>query len=297
MSRTLRTFAAILAMAIAMSLFPAVAFADTPVEPSWETAIDAVNAERQDRGLSTLTWWGDNTMAEVANAAWAEDDHEFYSGSQIEDFYAESGAEVVQSLARVRPVDQDPKFVVDWLLGRESEALLDPDATHMAAAFEVAPNPLAGECFPVEGNPDVDERCEPDNEYGVYTFHTITDVEGVGPVPPPFTDIAGTTHEDAIGSIVAADITSGFGDGTFRPGEDVSRGQMATFLTNALDLPAPPSDASPFSDVAGTTHEDAIGSIVAADITSGFGDGTFRPGEDVSRGQMATFLTNALDLE
>ena len=52
-----------------------------------------------------------------------------------------------------------------------------------------------------------------------------------------------------------------------------------------------------FSDVAGTTHEAAITAVAAAGIAGGFPDGTFRPGAAVTRGQMASFLMRALELE
>jgi hypothetical protein len=109
----------------------------------------------------------------------------------------------------------------------------------------------------------------------------------------PFSDIAGTTHQDAILSILEAEITGGFPDGTYRPGADVGRGQMAAFLTRGLGLP--PSDLT-FPDTVGTTHEQAIGALAAAEITGGFPDGTYRPGAPVTRGQMASFLARALGL-
>lgn len=108
-----------------------------------------------------------------------------------------------------------------------------------------------------------------------------------------FTDIAGTTHEDAILAIAAEAVTTGYGDGTFRPGDPVTRGQMATFLTNALDLPP---GAAPFSDIEGNTHEGAIGALYASSIAGGFGDGTYRPSSTVTRGQMGTFLANGYEL-
>ena len=119
-----------------------------------------------------------------------------------------------------------------------------------------------------------------------------------GPDDPPFSDIAGTTHQAAITAIVDAGITGGFSDGTYRPGANVTRGQMATFLTRALELQpwSGRADEVPFSDIAGTTHRESILSIVEAEITGGFSDGTYRPGADVSRGQMATFLTRGFDL-
>ena len=106
-------------------------------------------------------------------------------------------------------------------------------------------------------------------------------------------DVAGNAHADAISAIIEAGIAEGFADGTFRPQDGVTRGQMATFLARALDLVAEHTGSLP--DVAGT-HADAITAIIEAGIAQGFPDGTFRPQQQVTRGQMATFLTRALDL-
>lgn len=104
----------------------------------------------------------------------------------------------------------------------------------------------------------------------------------------PFADTGGDTHEGAIGALVARGIMSGFGDGTFRPGVAVTRGQLATTMTNALGLERRTDGR--FTDIAGNVHEGAIGAVAAAGITTGFNDGTFRPASPVTRGQLASFL-------
>ena len=109
----------------------------------------------------------------------------------------------------------------------------------------------------------------------------------------PVSDVAGTTHADSILAVIQAGIAAGFPDGTYRPGQPVTRGQMATFLTRTFDLPAGDTN---FPDAEGTTHADAIAAVAAAGITGGFPDGTYRPGQPVTRGQMATFLARALEL-
>jgi hypothetical protein len=109
--------------------------------------------------------------------------------------------------------------------------------------------------------------------------------------PNRFPD-AGTTHAAAIGAISRAGISTGFGDGTFRPNEYVTRGQMATFLTKAFALPG--ASAPPFRDTTNSVHRGSIGAVASSGIAGGFGDGTFRPDTDVTRGQMATFLVRAL---
>ena len=48
--------------------------------------------------------------------------------------------------------------------------------------------------------------------------------------------------------------------------------------------------ATSFSDITGTTHEQSIMNMADRNITQGFPDGTFRPDQPVTRGQMMTFL-------
>ncbi|MEX2430733.1 MAG: S-layer homology domain-containing protein, partial [Dehalococcoidia bacterium] len=114
------------------------------------------------------------------------------------------------------------------------------------------------------------------------------------PAAPSFTDTGGSTHEAAIEAVAGASITGGYSDGTFRPGANVTRGQMAAFLARALDLS--PGPGGTFGDVTGSTHEAAIEAVAGASITGGYSDGTFRPGANVTRGQMAAFIARALSL-
>jgi endonuclease YncB( thermonuclease family) len=125
---------------------------------------------------------------------------------------------------------------------------------------------------------------------------------GPGPkvLPPPapggdvFRDVLpGATHTIAIESMAAADVISGFPDGTFRPEAAVTRGQMASLLRRALDFP---DGSATFSDTTGSTHRAAIAALAGAGVIQGYPDGTFRPDARITRGQMATMLVRAFDL-
>lgn len=50
-----------------------------------------------------------------------------------------------------------------------------------------------------------------------------------------FTDIAQSGHKDAINRLYELDITKGYNDGTFRPNQPITRGEMATMLSRMYD--------------------------------------------------------------
>ena len=107
-----------------------------------------------------------------------------------------------------------------------------------------------------------------------------------------FADDEGLVHEGAINRVAKAGITTGCSDTAFCPADPVTRGQMASFLSRALALPAPSTDF--FTDDNGTAHEDAINRIAEAGITPGCSATRFCPNGLVSRQQMAAFLYRAL---
>jgi spore germination protein YaaH len=110
----------------------------------------------------------------------------------------------------------------------------------------------------------------------------------------PFTDIAGSPFVAEIVWLADSGITTGCSETRFCPTQRVTRGQMASFLSRALDLPAASTDY--FSDDDGLVHEDAINRIAEAGITTGCTPTTFCPDGPVRRGQMAAFLDRALGL-
>jgi hypothetical protein len=115
-----------------------------------------------------------------------------------------------------------------------------------------------------------------------------------GLVVPPFTDIANSTFRDDIDWLYFTGITTGCTPTRYCPDASVTRGQMASFLVRALDLPSTTTDF--FTDDNGSTHEVNINRVAAAGITSGCTPTTYCPDADVSRAQMASFLARAFAL-
>lgn len=112
--------------------------------------------------------------------------------------------------------------------------------------------------------------------------------------PTGLRDTAGTAHAAAIDAVVQAGLARGYDDGTFQPEAMVTRGQTATMLAAALQLPA--VTAVGFTDTAADAHAPGIDALAAAGIVGGYGDGSYRPSLPVRRGQLATALSSGLAL-
>ena len=92
--------------------------------------------------------------------------------------------------------------------------------------------------------------------------------------------------------MVDRDLTSGYEDGTFRPGIGASRQAAAAFLHRLAGRPEPGGD-SEFSDVdVDHPFHGAITWASEQQVVRGFGDGTFRPAAQVTRQAMAAFLAH-----
>jgi Tol biopolymer transport system component len=117
------------------------------------------------------------------------------------------------------------------------------------------------------------------------------------PDEPTFTDVPEShTFFHEIEWMALEGIAEGFPDGTFRPGGAVTRQSAAAFFFRLVDDsftdPAEPT----FTDVPEShTFFHEIEWLAASGITTGFGDGTFRPGNAVTRQSMAAFLSRLAD--
>jgi len=113
-----------------------------------------------------------------------------------------------------------------------------------------------------------------------------------------FTDIhKGTTFYDEMMYLYNEGVIKGFDNGEFRPGQAVNRAQAAIMIGRVLDYSDEPREST-FTDVGkSTTGSGYIQTAYENGIISGYGDNTFRPGETVTRGQMAMFIARAFDIK
>ena len=90
-------------------------------------------------------------------------------------------------------------------------------------------------------------------------------------------------------------VISGYADGTFRWGANVTRGQLSKIVVVAQGWAIDTSGGPHFTDV--PTTNPVYGVIETAyhhGVISGYADGTFRWGANATRGQIAKIVYNAL---
>jgi hypothetical protein len=119
-----------------------------------------------------------------------------------------------------------------------------------------------------------------------------------GQVPSAgFRDISGSTFAFEIDCIVAYGVAEGTSPTTYRPGDSVTRGQMASVprpCAHRRGRVRPAGSRIGSATTTGPQHEANIDWLAHEGIVSGFTDGTYRPSAPVTRAQMASFLSNVI---
>ncbi len=116
-----------------------------------------------------------------------------------------------------------------------------------------------------------------------------------------FTDVKDDSwYYKAVRWAVAKGITSGYGEGTFKPNVTCNRAMIVTFLMRYSKLAgtytAPAAHAS-FKDVPEDAwYREAVDWAVASGVTTGYGEGTFQPMRTCNRAMMVTFLKRTAEL-
>lgn len=110
-----------------------------------------------------------------------------------------------------------------------------------------------------------------------------------------FADVPASSFASGyIQKAVDAKIISGYSDGTFRPGNFVTRAEMAILITKAFDLQS--TTTNKFKDVASSMSAfQAINALTATGVTTGYLDGTFKPYDNMTRADFSVFLARVQD--
>ncbi|MEK5080772.1 S-layer homology domain-containing protein [Solibacillus sp. FSL W7-1436] len=113
-----------------------------------------------------------------------------------------------------------------------------------------------------------------------------------------FSDVPPTKYfADAVNDLAERNIIGGYPDGTFKPGNSITRGQAAAIIAKLLKLDMDNIENPGFKDVSTKNgYYKAIAAMAEEGIISGYGDGRYGPNDPIKRGQMASILVKAFDL-
>lgn len=116
------------------------------------------------------------------------------------------------------------------------------------------------------------------------------------PPNPTFNDVApGSTFYQYVETAVAHSIISGYADGSFRPNNNVTRGQLSKIIVLAEGWPLENPQTPTFNDVAyGSAFYQYVETAYAHHVISGYADGTFRPGNSATRSQICKIVAQAI---
>ncbi|QUG40562.1 choice-of-anchor I family protein [Psychrobacillus sp. INOP01] len=120
-------------------------------------------------------------------------------------------------------------------------------------------------------------------------------------VAPSFSDVKNIESNyfyESVISLASRGIVKGFGDGTFKPYQSVTRGQMASVIAKTLEMNIENVKNPGFKDVKVTDeYYGPIAALVEAGIIDGYNDKTFKPGKPLTRAQMSKIISLAFKLE
>ncbi|USF28719.1 S-layer homology domain-containing protein [Clostridium sp. MD294] len=130
-----------------------------------------------------------------------------------------------------------------------------------------------------------------------FLLSTAMTVSSVAPVFGASNDIFGHWAEFTITKWQNEGRIGGYEDGTFKPDRAITRAEFVRLLNSAAPTAFTSSASINFSDVKESDWFYAdVAKAVGGRVASGFEDGTFRPGETVTRMQAAVFICNAKGL-
>lgn len=108
-----------------------------------------------------------------------------------------------------------------------------------------------------------------------------------------YTDVnAGDWFNNAISTRSNAGIVTGYNDGTFRPNQPITRGEMAKIIANFANLN---KGTKSFTDLSGHWSKSYVELAAGNGWIAGYPDGSFRPDQKITRAETVTMINRVLE--
>lgn len=109
-----------------------------------------------------------------------------------------------------------------------------------------------------------------------------------------FNDIGDHWAKPSVERLASKLIVSGTGENRFAPSRSVTRAEFAAWIVRSLGM-TPSTVPAAFDDVpADAWYAEAVRTASASRLISGYADGSFKPGQPISRQEMAAILAKAM---
>ncbi|MFP3572804.1 S-layer homology domain-containing protein [Brevibacillus sp. SIMBA_040] len=114
--------------------------------------------------------------------------------------------------------------------------------------------------------------------------------------PVQFDDVTSHWSKQAVNDMGSRIVVDGTGKGVFHPDRQITRAEFTAIIVRGLGL-KPEQGEMIYSDVKATDwYSTTINAANSYQLISGFGDGTFRPNEKITREQAMVILAKAMTL-
>ncbi|ETT50300.1 cell wall/surface repeat protein, partial [Paenibacillus sp. FSL R7-269] len=114
--------------------------------------------------------------------------------------------------------------------------------------------------------------------------------------PLTFADVEKHWAKNAVNDMGSRLVINGVNESTFNPNADITRAEFAAIIVRGLGLKLG-EGAAKFADVpASSWYAAAVGAASEAGLINGFEDGTFRPGDRITREQAMNIIAKAMKL-
>ena len=108
-----------------------------------------------------------------------------------------------------------------------------------------------------------------------------------------YTDVnAGDWFNNAISTLSNAGIVTGYNDGTFRPNQPITRGEMAKIIANFANLN---KGTKSFTDLSDHWSKTYVELAAGNGWIAGYPDGSFRPDQKITRAETVTMINRVLE--
>lgn len=105
-----------------------------------------------------------------------------------------------------------------------------------------------------------------------------------------FKDANNAWYSDEINYAVAKGFIKGYSDGTFKPNQAITRAEFAQMISTFVKNGYPGTGS--FKDIKGHWASDAISALYGNKNIKGYGDGTFKPDQKLTRAEAVTILNS-----